>query len=132
MTQSDTKARQRAVLIAYMENYANVKKACEEVGISRETFYKWKKRKWFGDKLKKIDELLVGELESLAISRSFEGSDTMLKFLLTKLRSGTYGNKIDIKLDERTLSAILRGLPDEFRKGVIAELEATFLPKRRK
>lgn len=97
LTKTDMKAKQNAVLIAYRENYASVTKACEAAGICRESFYSWKKRKGFRNRLKKIDAILIDELESLAISRSFEGSDTMLKFLLTKLCPEKYGDKLTLE-----------------------------------
>jgi hypothetical protein len=123
MTRNDTKRKQKNVLAAYKDHYANVKEACEAAGVSRNAFYEWKKKnKEFKGKLEKINELLIGELESLAISRSFEGSDTLLKFLLTKLRPGKYGDKIDVKLNEETLHAFFRGLPKEFREAVREEL----------
>jgi hypothetical protein len=47
-----------------------------------------------------------------------------------KLRGDYPVEKHEIKLDEESLNAVLRGLPEEFREAVRAELEAA-LPKRR-
>ena len=93
-TKTDNKAMQAAFLLAYKENYGNVSKACKQVRMCRDSYYDWKKKKSFRKKLDKTNAILVQELESLAVSRSFEGSDTMLKFLLTKLCPEKYGDKL--------------------------------------
>lgn len=111
------------VLSAYRKHNANISEACEEVGVSRETFYQWSKQKEFAKKLQKIKDALLEELESLALSRSFEGSDTLLKFLLVKLRSEKYGDKVEIKYNKETLDAMLKCLPNDSRERVCAELK---------
>jgi hypothetical protein len=41
-----------------------------------------------------------------------------------KLRGDYPAEKHEVKLDEESLNAVLRGLPDEFREAVCAELKA--------
>ncbi len=96
-TESDIKDKQAAALISYRDNYANISKICKDVSIARSTWYEWKRKKSFRNKIEKIRLLLVAELEDQAISRSFEGSDTMLKFLLTKLCPDKYGDKLTLE-----------------------------------
>jgi transposase-like protein len=117
------KEEKKLVLEAYRKHNANIAKACEEVGISREIFYQWSKQKSFSEKLQKIKDSLLQELESLAFSRSFEGSDTLLKFLLAKLHPDKYGDKLEVKYNKETLDAMLKCLPNDSRERVCAELK---------
>lgn len=96
-TKLDNKAKSKMLIDTYKKYFGNITKLADELGIVRETFYNWKRKKSFRKKLEKARLLLVEELEDVAISRSFEGSDTMLKFLLTKLCPEKYGDKLELE-----------------------------------
>ena len=75
---------QRKALEVYAEFGDNVSKVCELVGISRPTFYKWKKNKEFGYLLETLDK----ERTQLMIDREKENIEVAEKQLMNNIQNG--------------------------------------------
>ena len=64
---------------------------CREIGLSRTTVYKWLKiDKEFAELVEQAEQTVADNLEHEAIRRAYDGSDTLLIFLLKGLRPEKY------------------------------------------
>jgi hypothetical protein len=83
---------------AWLKNFegtGNVGTACRAVGISRQTAYTHKKQfPEFSCRWNEIVQGHVDDLEQCAADRAFNGSDTLLIFLLKSRRPETYRENI--------------------------------------
>ena len=77
----------------------NVSLTCEELGISRQTFYRWKdESKEFKKAVKDVEEGLIDFVESKLMKNIKEGKETsMIFFLKTKGKDRGYIEKTEIK-----------------------------------
>ena len=89
--------KQKAFLKALSENLGNITKTCEEIGISRNTFYEWKKYyENFAADAAAIDDEILDWVEENAFNRIKEKSDTMIIFFLkTKGKKRGYIEKTE-------------------------------------
>lgn len=76
---SDKKAE---FLKAYRQKACNITAACDAVGISRDTFYRWKKGKRFAQQLKLIEESLIDMAETQLLKNIREGNQRAVEFFL--------------------------------------------------
>jgi transposase-like protein len=93
-----TKAkRKQAALLAYEKTMGNISATCKEVGISRETFYRWMREdKKFETKVSEIGEANIDFAETVLLKNIREGKETSLIFYLkTKGRERGYIEKIE-------------------------------------
>lgn len=82
--------RARAFLEALAQE-PNVARACREAGISRKTAYKWRKDDAsFREAWDEVLEASVDDLEAKAFSRALEGSDYLMRILLSAHRPERY------------------------------------------
>lgn len=93
-----TKAkRKQAALLAYEKTMGNISATCKEVGISRETFYRWMREdKKFETKVSEVGEANIDFAETVLLKNIREGKETSLIFYLkTKGRERGYIEKIE-------------------------------------
>ena len=89
----------KELLAAYAE-YSTVTSACREVGVSRQTWYDWKKQdEKFAEEVGHAEEAVADSLEAEAIRRARDGSDTLLIFLLKGLRPQRYKERFQHSRD---------------------------------
>jgi len=123
----------RAFLAAYA-NMATVTHAAREAGINRSTHYTWlKEDEAYAEAFRYAQEEAADNLEAEARRRAFEGSDTLLIFLLKGARPEKYKDRI---YQEHAGSAgaapITVELPDEEAKSLKAFLKAVAREEMRK
>ena len=77
----------------------NVSLTCEELGISRQTFYRWKNEsEEFRKAVKDVDEGLIDFVESKLMMNIKEGKETsMIFFLKTKGKHRGYVEKTEVE-----------------------------------
>lgn len=92
-------AKQKKFLETFKDNLGVVSQSCEEFGISRQTFYDWKKdNQTFAAATSDISEVALDFVENMAFERIKEKSDTMIIFYLkTKGKSRGYIEKQEIE-----------------------------------
>jgi terminase small subunit-like protein len=87
--------KKRAFLGRYAES-ANVRQACEAVGINRQTHYNWlKSDPDYAEAFERAKDEAADRLEELARSRASAGSDTLLIFLLKGARPDVYRERYE-------------------------------------
>ena len=80
-----------------------VSRACREVGIGRVTAYAWRDEdEAFAAEWDKAKAMGFDALEDEAIRRAFEGSDTLLIFLLKAAKPEKYRERKDVRLSGDT------------------------------
>lgn len=78
-----TKERIRALIIAFEQSGAHVSNTCKAVGISRKTFYEWKRKdQSFSDQVDEVAEAVVDNVESALYRNALEGNVTAQIFML--------------------------------------------------
>jgi len=96
----------------YKKKACNITAACDAVGISRETYYKWRKEKEFDDKCKEVEESLVDMAEVQLIKNIRDGSQRAVEFFLKNRAGNKWKDKIEQKfsgdLDIKVISAVPR------------------------
>lgn len=88
-----TKAkRKKAALLFYEKSMGNVSATCREIGITRQTFYRWlKEDPKFAEKATEVDESNVDFAETALLKNIKDGKETSLIFFLkTKGKSRGY------------------------------------------
>lgn len=76
----------------------NITRSCEQAGVSKQSYYNMREKR--PDLAEEADEALdkaISALELEARDRALAGSDTMLIFLLKKLKPDVYGDRIGIE-----------------------------------
>ena len=98
--------RKTRLIEAYKNSLGNVSKSCEAIGISRETFYRWRKAdKRFAEKINDIDEASIDLAETMLLKNIRDGKETSLIFYLkTKGKKRGY-------IEEATFDHTLGGNP---------------------
>lgn len=66
----------------YKRKGCNITAACDAVGISRQTYYEWRKEKEFDQKCKEAEESLIDMAEVQLIKNIREGNEKALEFYL--------------------------------------------------
>ncbi len=90
--------KKRAMLIAYART-GNISQACAAVGIGRRSHYDWlDSDDDYAAAFRQAGEDAADALEAEARRRAFEGSDTLLIFLLKGLRPERYRERYDHRL----------------------------------
>lgn len=87
-TRKETTAQKKKRFIkAYASRLCNVSKACEVVGISRTTYYKWvDKDDKFKKALKDAEEDFFDSLESTMYAKAIKDQDTTMLIWLSKTK----------------------------------------------
>jgi len=110
MTPIKRKAVQDAFLEAYKSSACNVSISCQKVGISRNTFYEWKKADpEFNRAISEEDESLLDFAETMLFKAIKEGkTPELIFFLKTKGQKRGYIEKqrIDVSSDRPDLSGL--------------------------
>ena len=122
--QESTKELMKNVLNEYVK-CGVIGLACDHAGVRRKTHYDWlEKHPKYKELYEEIREKFVDGLESVAINRAREKSDSLLMFLLKAERRDKYGDKNDVSL------AGQRGAPPiqlVFAEGMLNEDEKRML-----
>ncbi len=94
MTSLTTKKDWRHTFLDALNTHGVITQAAKEAGVSRQTVYfERRNNQWFADEWEKALERGVDALEDAAKIRAFEGSDTLLIFLLKSRRREIYGER---------------------------------------
>lgn len=91
-------AKKQLVIDVMKSNFGNITMACEQVGISRQTFYRWKNEcAEFKDVVENIDEYLVDFAEHSLMRQIREGNTVATIFYLkTKGKKRGYVEKSEL------------------------------------
>lgn len=124
MTPKKRKELKEVFLEAYDSSACNVSMACKKIGISRNTFYEWKKEDLvFAESCKEKEESLIDFAETMLYKGIKEGKTSELIFFLkTKGQSRGYIEKqqYHVTQDEPDLS----GLSTQEMLSIIASHES--------
>jgi len=115
-----TEKRKKAFLVAFEKNYGIITKTCKEVGITRDTFYHWKKEDPdFAKAIEEQDDKTGDFVESELYKKIQEGSERSILFYLKyKGRKRGYTDSLDItsggdKITEIRLIEVAKKKDDE-------------------
>lgn len=72
----------KAFLEALRRSFGNISKACEAVGITRNTYYRWMKQQRFRQEVEQVMDSLVDHAESMLWKQMAEGNITAIIFFL--------------------------------------------------
>lgn len=101
MTESDNNIKKKALIEAYIKSFGNVTQACNAVGLSRETFYRWQREdKSFKNAIEKAEpeERFMDFLESKLVEKINGGDTTSIIFALkTKGKKRGYIERQEIE-----------------------------------
>src|SRR5690606_19549298 len=91
--------KKKAAIEALKANMGNVSSACEAIGISRKTFYQWKKEdEEFAVLAEDLDDVVLDIVESSLLEQIKGGNVTATIFYLkTKGKQRGYSEKADIE-----------------------------------
>lgn len=100
---SDTQKKKAAFLQAFEKNLGIVSTTCRSIGISRETFYDWKRKdEKFREAAEAVNEVAIDFVEGKLYGRINEGSDAAIIFYMkTRGRERGYVEKQEIEVTER-------------------------------
>lgn len=76
----NTKKRKEEFLKAYKAKALNISSACTAAGISRMTYYKWRKQQSFDEECRELEDSFKDWVESQITKKMSEGDNTMLIF----------------------------------------------------
>lgn len=129
MEQNDTKKvtlkdKKLNFLHSYIEKMGNISQACEDVGISRKTYYRWMKVSKFRDEfnvaLEKHNDLIFQRILNLALK---EDKDMLKFWAKTQMRHRGFVERQELDVsDERTRIIIEKA--DDANNKVETEPEA--------
>lgn len=93
-----TEKKKKAFIAAFEKNFGIITRTCKEVGITRETFYKWKKTDpAFAQAIEDQDEKTTDFVESELYKKIQEGSERSILFYMKyKGRKRGYADSLDI------------------------------------
>jgi len=77
----------------YKKKACNITAACDAVGISRQTYYEWRKEKEFDQKCKEVEESLIDMAEVQLIKNMREGNQRAVEFFLKNRASERWKDK---------------------------------------
>jgi hypothetical protein len=119
-----------------LRKLGTVSAACDAVGIRTTTFYNWKKRDpVFMAAAEEAKAKTIDDLETEAIKRAKDGSDTLLIFLLKSLKPTVYKERAHVEVSQDqavpkgddTFDRFLREHP-ELTEGIARGIEAEGSP----
>lgn len=89
---NNLRERKKATLAFYEKSMGNITATCREIGISRQTFYRWcKNDKNFNQAVNNVSEANLDYAESMLLKNIKEGKEVSLIFFLkTKGKSRGY------------------------------------------
>ena len=73
---------QKRFIEVYFENNGNISKTCEDIGISRSTYYNWIKEEDFKEQLNLIEDIKVDYVETKLFDLIDKGNVTAIIFYL--------------------------------------------------
>ena len=98
-TQFDSSKKRKTAFLAALSKGWSVSRAAQEAGVDRTTVYKWRDRsKTFAAQWREAVENGTDLLEDIAHKRAFEGSDTLLIFMLKARRPEKYKDRVENQL----------------------------------
>lgn len=118
---STVKARQDIFLVALVEAQFNISIACDESAISRGTYYLWKAKKKFAQRLHDVFARKHDMVEEALYSNAVDGKDTIAQIFLAKtlLRKRGYFEGLPVQMEEtpiekavELLSSLIEGESD--------------------
>jgi hypothetical protein len=87
--------------LAVLKNTGNVRRSCEEAGVSRTTVYSRKRKdKNFSARWVEAMENAIDRLESMVLKQAEQGDKTQLRYLRKWLRDSVDGDKATAELSE--------------------------------
>lgn len=97
-TQNKTAASKEAFLTQLEQSFGLVSTTCRKVGISRSTYYKWRKDdSQFADRADDIKELQKDAVEALILKKMKDGDTSMLIFYAkTQMKDRGYVERTEI------------------------------------
>ena len=113
--------KQKLFLDTFKKHATNISKACEVVGISRQTHYDWKLTNLtYKERIADIEESMIDFAESMLYKNMKAGKETStLFFLKTRGKSRGYVEKQEIEMNaninmtsDEVTKAVAAGLPD--------------------
>jgi hypothetical protein len=104
----DTKKNKEKVLEALKETLGIVTPACEKVGISRMTFYKWcREDEDFKMRVNEIDDIQGDFVENKLLEKIKSGSEKSIMFYMKyKGKKRGYTDSLDITSDGKSITEI--------------------------
>lgn len=110
MTPKKRKELQSLFIDALMNSAGNISHACKKIGISRNTYYEWRKDdREFDSSCEEQQEAIIDMVETKLMSNIQEGKTAeIIFFLKTKAKHRGYVEKqeLDIKKDTHDLSGL--------------------------
>lgn len=102
------------IIKVYEKKAANISATCDALGISRGTFYKWKKDSAkLSEMLSYIDESLIDFAESKLLEKIQDGDTTSIIFFLkTKGKDRGYVETVKNDVTINPFEQIMKCLPD--------------------
>lgn len=103
------------VVSAYTKKAANVSATCAALGITRMTFYNWRKnREGLDEALSDVEESLLDFTESKLLEQIQEGNLTAIIFhLKTKGKNRGYVERTENELSINPFEDLMKSIPDE-------------------
>lgn len=97
-TQNKTAASKEAFLTQLEQSFGLVSTTCRKVGISRSTYYKWRKDdSQFADRADEVKELQKDVVEALILKKMKDGDTAMLIFYAkTQMKDRGYVERTEI------------------------------------
>lgn len=97
-TQNKTAASKEAFLTQLEQSFGLVATTCRKVGISRSTYYKWRKDdSQFADKADEVKELQKDAAEALILKKMKDGDTSMLIFYAkTQMKDRGYVERTEV------------------------------------
>lgn len=88
----DSKKKLQQIYELMKANQGRISKTCEQAGISRVTYYKWRKihPEW-AIKVDEIEKEFIEAIKVKAIQISLEGNTSMIQFMLSKRMPEEFG-----------------------------------------
>lgn len=102
------KKTKKDILIALKKHLGNVTYSCEEVGISRDTFYRWlREDEEFKRDVESVNDIQIDFVENKLMQKIKEGSDAAIIFFMKhKGRGRGYSDSLDITTNGKDITSI--------------------------
>lgn len=112
--QRKMKENQENALLGY-EQTGTITGACQFAGVTRSTWYAWKRKtKKFATAVAEVEQVVADSLEREAFRRAYGGSDSLLIFLLKGMRPEKYNERrFTVKkhvIDNSTVDDVARAI----------------------
>lgn len=109
------KAKKKKLLEALNESMGIVSYACQQAGVSRDTFYRWRSEdEEFAHDCETVQENTVDKVEGKLFTAISEGNLTAIIFYLkTHGKSRGYVESMENNVNVNSFEQLLKSLPDE-------------------